>query len=89
MQYLLDGDANIYNYHCPKKEPDRQASAPGGGKMNNAQGKNSCICLLTPSLPVWKTAHSYNLISLGGYTRIPKAHALEANDFNLKNKKKK
>lgn len=84
MQYLPDGDANIYKLHCPRKEPDRQASAPGGGKMNNIQGKNSCVHgLLTLSPPVWKiVADFYNLTSLEGYTCIPKAHALEANDFN-------
>lgn len=39
MQYLPDGEANIYTFHCPRKEPDRQASAPEGDKVNNIQGK--------------------------------------------------
>jgi len=84
MQYLPDGDANIYKLCCPRKEPDRQASAPGDGKMDNIQGKNSCVCRLpTLSPPAWKTvADFYNLTSLEGYTHIPKAHTLEANDFN-------
>lgn len=90
MQYLPDGDANIYKLQSPRKEPDRQASAPGGGKMNNDQGKNPCVCqLLVPSPPAWKAvADFYNLTSLEGYMCIPKAHALEANDFNLKKIKK-
>lgn len=84
MQYLPDGDASIYKLRWPRKEPDRQASAPGGGKVNNVQGKNSCVRhLLALSPPVWKAAADfYNLTSLESYTRIPKAHALEANDFN-------
>lgn len=84
VQYLPDGDASIYKLHRPRKEPDRQASAPGGDKVNNVQGKNSCVRrLLVLSPPVWKTvADFYNLTGLEGYTRIPKAHALEANDFN-------
>lgn len=52
MQYLPDGDVNIYKFHCPKKEPDRQATALCG-KINNVQGKNSCVChLLVLSSPV-------------------------------------
>lgn len=50
MLTLINIYANIYKLHCPRNAPDQQASAPGGGKMNNVQGKNSCIhCLLALS----------------------------------------
>lgn len=84
MQYLPDGDANTYKLQCPRKQPDRQASAPGVATRAISKGKNPCVCrLLVLSPPVWKiVADFYNLTSLEGYTHIPKAHALETNGFN-------
>lgn len=75
--YLMEMLIFINSTAPGKTLTDRQASALGGGKMNNIQGKNSCVYhFLALSPPVWKIVADLQLDQLRGLYTYPKSSCI-------------